>query len=101
MPLRAALKTVRRLRPTRDVWLWYGNGWAVQFWPGWHISLGFHVDFKRVLDPNHPETEQTPLLDLHLVWLTVAVGPNAHITDQIERRRHSARGFLVLDHPML
>jgi len=78
-----------RLRRYRDVWLWWGKGWAVQFWPGPYLSLGLHVHAGR------------PLLDLHLGWLIIALGPDAHITSQADRHRHSCRGFLFSDSPHL
>lgn len=80
---------MRYLRHYRDVWLWWGKWWAVQFWPGPYISFGLHLDPRR------------PLLDLHLVWLIVAIGPEAHITGQRDRHRQSCRGFLFSDSPLL
>lgn len=80
---------MRFLHRYRDVWLWWGTGFAVQFWPGPYLSLGFHFDPRR------------PLLDLHLGWLIVALGPEAHITGQADRHRQSCRGFLWADSPHL
>lgn len=82
-----------------DVWLWWGKGWAVQFWPGPHFSLGFHVDLNRALSRDMPE--RRPLIDLHLGWFIVALGPDSHITGQQVRHSHSCRGFMFLDDPHL
>jgi hypothetical protein len=61
----------------------------VQLYAGPYASLGVHVDLGR------------PLLDLHLGWLIVALGPAAHITGQLDRHRHTCRGFLFSDSPWL
>ena len=61
----------------------------MQFQPGPYISVGLHIDVRR------------PVLDLHLGWLIVAVGPEAAITGQADRHRHSCRGFLFADSPHL
>lgn len=82
-----------------DTWVAWGRGWAIQFNPGMHISVGVHFDMKRMLGDN--PTEKRPLLDLHLGWVTVALGPDAHITGQDERQRHSCRGFMFADNPHL
>lgn len=76
-------------RPFRRVWICWGRGWAVQFWPEPYFSLGFHVDPRR------------PILDLHFGWLIVAVGRSAHITELRDRHRHTCRGFLFADDPNL
>lgn len=80
---------MRFLHRYRDVWLWWGRGWAVQFWPGPYLSIGFHFDARR------------PVFDLHLGWLIIAVGSEAAITGQADRHRHSCRGFLFSDSPHL
>lgn len=71
------------------VWLAWGRWWAVQFWPSLYFSLGVHVDPRR------------PIIDLHLGWLIVSVGNEAHITGQSDRHRQSCRGFLFADDPVL
>ena len=69
----------------------------MQFCPGWHFSLGFHIDLKRKLSADMPENK--PLLDLHLGWVIIAMGPDSHITGQADRHRHSSRGFMFIDSP--
>jgi hypothetical protein len=76
---------MRTLRAFPRVWILWGHWWALQFAPGPYISLGFHLDPRR------------PLLDLHLAWVTIAIGPEAHITGQQDRHRQSCRGFLFSD----
>lgn len=80
---------MRRYRPFRNVWLWWGCGWAVQFWPEPYLSLGIHIDPRR------------PIIDLHLGWLIVALGRAAHITELRDRHRHTCRGFCRADDPYL
>lgn len=71
------------------VWVVWGRWWAVQVY--WYpcASLGIHLDLGR------------PLVDLHLLIVTVALGTAAHITAQRDRHRHTCRGFLFADDPVL
>lgn len=80
---------MRRRRLFRDVWLWWGRWWAVQFWPGPYLSLGFHIDLRR------------PILDLHVGPLIVAVGKHPVVTAARDRHRHTCRGFMFADDPVL
>lgn len=80
---------MRWFHPFRRVWVAWGKGWAAQLYLYPCFSLGIHIDFGR------------PLVDLHLGVLTLAVGPDAHITGQQDRHRHTCRGFLFADDPVL
>jgi hypothetical protein len=104
------------MRMHRKVWVWWGRGWAAQYYRAACASFGVHLDYRRGLVDVHA----TPLLPVLLVamvlggpaWLlalaflptgvlTLALGPDAHITSQADRHRHSCRGFLFADDPHL
>jgi len=76
------------MRTHRKVWLWGGPWWSVQLYIGRYVSLGVHVDFAR------------PYVDLHLGWLIVSIGREPYRTEQVDRHRHSCRGF-GFDEPVL
>lgn len=80
---------MRRHKPFRGVWLWWNRWVAIQLWPDAYLSIGIHVDFRR------------PLLDLHLGWIIIAIGSDGVITDLRDRHRHTCRGFLRGDDPIL
>lgn len=80
---------MRQRRLFRRVWLAWGKRWAVQFWPEPYFSLGFHVDPRR------------PILDIHVGWVIVALGARPVITCDRDRHRHSCRGFMFADDPIL
>lgn len=77
------------MRVHRKVWLWWGTGWAVQLYRAPYISLGIHVDFRR------------PYVDLHVGWFIFSVGNRPISTDERDRKRHTCRGFLFADDPVL
>lgn len=77
----------RRLH--RKVWLWTAPGIAVQVYRERYLSLGIHIDFAR------------PYVDLHILWLIVSLGRQPWLTDARDRHRHSCRGFLFADDPIL
>ena len=76
---------MRTHKPFPRVWLAWGKYWAFQAY--WYpcISVGFHFDPRR------------PLLDIHFLFFTLAIGPEAHITGQEQRHVQSCRGFLFSD----
>ena len=78
------------MRLHRKVWLWWGKGWAVQLYRAAYLSVGIHVDLRRPL-----------LLDVHFGWLIIALGVKAVETLPIDRHRHTCRGFLFADSPVL
>ena len=66
----------------RKVWIWVGRWWAAQLiWIPWEFGLGVWIELRR------------PLVDLHLLWFTVAIGRHPALTDERWKRRHSGRGF--------
>lgn len=72
------------MRLHRKIWLWQPWSWcAVQLYVNRYLSLGLHVDFQR------------PLLDLHLLWVIVAIGKRPEITLEADAQRQSCRGFLI------
>ena len=73
----------------RKVWIAWGPWWAAQLYWAPYLSFGIHLEPRR------------PLLDLHLLWLILSFGPDAHITGQRDRHRHSCRVFLFADDPVL
>lgn len=73
----------------RKVWLWWGQHWAVQLYVARYVSLGIHIDFNR------------PYLDLHLFWFIASVGSRPLITNAVDRHRHTCRGFVCTDEPVL
>jgi hypothetical protein len=80
---------MRTLRPFPRVWLAWGKWWAAQAY--WYpcVSFGVHIDPTK------------PLLDIHFLFFTFSIGPDAHITGQRDRHRQSCRGFLFADNPFL
>ena len=79
---------MRKLNRNRAFVAW-GTGWAFQgyFYPC--ISFGIALDFARIM------------VDIHFLWFTLALGRDAHITGQQDRKRHSCRGFLFSTDPEL
>lgn len=76
------------MRLHRKVWLWWGRWWAVQFiWLPWEFGLGIWMEPKR------------PLIDIHLLWFTVAFGRHAALTDPWQNHVHSGRGFFSGEYP--
>ena len=67
----------------RKIWLWHGEWWAVQLYVNRYVSFGVHIDFNR------------PLLDVHFIWFTFALGYRPEITLEAESQRQSCRGFLI------
>ena len=76
------------MRLHRKVWLWGGPCWAIQLYMNRYVSLGLHVDFAR------------PYVDLHVLWLIVSIGREPYRTAQVDRYRHTCRGF-GFDEPVL
>jgi hypothetical protein len=75
------------IRQFPRVWIAWGTYWAAQLYLYPCLSVGFHLDPRR------------PLLDLHLGLVTIAIGPQAHITGQADRHRQSCRGFMFSNDP--
>jgi hypothetical protein len=80
-------QNIRILKAFPRVWLFWGKYWAFQayFYPC--VSFGVHID------PNKP------LLDIHFLFFTLAIGREPHITGQAERHVQSCRGFLFETDP--
>ena len=79
---------MRLLRRPR-VWIAWGKRWAFQAY--WYpcVSLGIHIDPRR------------PLVDVHFLVFILAVGKRPVITSELDRHRHTCRGFLFSDDPVL
>jgi hypothetical protein len=103
------------MRLHRKVWLWWGKGWAAQYYRAPCASFGVHFDPRHPLLDLHM-TPLSPLLLVSLVWwpwwvllfsllplgvFTLAIGPASHITGQQDRHRQCCRGFLFADDPVL
>ena len=71
------------------VWIAWGKWWALQMYLYPCVSLGIHIDVSR------------PVIDLHFLFFILAIGPEAAITGQADRHRHSCRGFLFKTDPDL
>jgi len=77
------------MRLHRKVWLVWGPWWAVQFYAGAYLSVGAHLDLRR------------PYLDLHVLWFIISLGRLPVLTNELDRHRHTCRGFLFRDSPLL
>ena len=61
---------------------WWGRWWAAQLvWIVPEFGFGIWIEVKR------------PLVDLHLLWLTISIGRHPAITDPRLNQAHSGRGF--------
>lgn len=86
------MRTLFRAKDGRfhRVWLAWGPWCAVQaYWYLLAVSFGIHLDLRR------------PLLDIHVLWFIVSIGPGAHVTAQRDRPRHTCRGYLFATDPVL
>ena len=76
------------MRTHRKVWVWWGRYWAVQLiWLPWEFGLGIWMEPRR------------PLLDIHLLWFTIAIGERPALTAEWQNSIHSGRGFFTGDYP--
>ena len=74
---------MRYVRLHKKVFLFWTKFLAIQLYINPYISLGIHIDFAR------------PVIDIHFLWLIIAVGKTPQWTKPKDRFRLSCRGFLI------
>lgn len=79
---------MKNYKPFSRVYLWWGKYWAFQayFYPC--VSFGIHIDPTK------------PLIDIHFLCFTLAIGDRPQFTPIDDLQRRSCRGFLRADDPV-
>ena len=85
---------MRSLKRSKDgrfhrVFLAWGKWWAFQAYLYPALSLGIHIDPRR------------PIIDIHFLIFTFSIGKFPILTNEMDRKRQSCRGFLFITDPVL